>query len=893
VRIERLQVDAFGKLEGFDSGTSPLGPLVVVLGPNEAGKSTLFTFLTTALYGFQPASRERNPHVPWTSDEAAGEIRLRLAEEGCVAVSRRLRSSPTGKLTIGDVTRELRNQPLPWVEHIPRTVFRQVFAITLSELAGLDEDTWARIQDRVLGAMGTTDLRPARGVAEALEREASELWRPNRRGNQRLRELQEEVRALRGRRLEALERDRSIRLRVEELEDVRHKLREMRSEREREIIVVERAQELLPVKRQLERVDSLRAAGGPKEELAELPDDVPASLEELARRRERCERDLAEAHDAARIPQLAVERYDDGARALQGERARISDLIGYASATRAELDDRHRKEARLGELDTKLDAAVAQLVAGEGKTPSADLLVAVSLDLLRERVRRLEAEREARATEPTGSSATPASGNLLADADPLVVSGVLIVLGAAATVWGTLSVLPAARTLGVTLMAVGLTLLAARPRRPAATPTPGPSIARADRVADMEREVADLFEGLQIRSEYFAPPGAALLAAVERIHSIAEERSEILGRRAEGEARLSALSDRAGRVAASLREEPPGDPLEYATSLEQRLGEADRVEEGARVAQGELGRITTSRKRTEDELRGLREAGDRLRRRIEELAGAEAADPVVSVQRRVEAHARADRMLKELEHAHPDLPDLEARIRDADAAGSSWALDDADLASRRAHLADVQDMIEGLVGRAEALETEIAHLRERETIDAVDSRIVSLQEDERRLADQRDRTWLMAQLLREADRRFREEHQPDLLRRASGYLARLTGGRYDRLLIDEHGEGDLFHLVGPGLPRPVPLAPPISTGTLEQAYLSLRLAIVDHLDRGTDRLPLFIDEALVNWDEGRRRRGLEVLSELADSRQIFAFTCHPEMASQLEALGARVLTIED
>jgi uncharacterized protein YhaN len=49
----------------------------------------------------------------------------------------------------------------------------------------------------------------------------------------------------------------------------------------------------------------------------------------------------------------------------------------------------------------------------------------------------------------------------------------------------------------------------------------------------------------------------------------------------------------------------------------------------------------------------------------------------------------------------------------------------------------------------------------------------------------------------------------------------------------------------------------------------------------------------VNWDEGRRRRGLEVLSELADSRQIFAFTCHPEMASQLEALGARVLTIED
>ena len=156
---------------------------------------------------------------------------------------------------------------------------------------------------------------------------------------------------------------------------------------------------------------------------------------------------------------------------------------------------------------------------------------------------------------------------------------------------------------------------------------------------------------------------------------------------------------------------------------------------------------------------------------------------------------------------------------------------------------------------------------------------------------QRDRAWLVAQLLREADRRFREEHQPDLLRRASVYLERLTGGRYTRILVDELGEGDLFRLVGPGLPQPVPLARPISTGTLEQAYLSLRLAIVDHLDRERERLPLFIDEALVNWDPTRRDRGLDVLAELSESRQLFAFTCHPELAARLESRGARVLRL--
>ena len=254
MKIERIHVESFGPLTGFDTGSQALGPLVVVLGPNEAGKSTLFNFLTTALYGFQPASRDRNPHVPWGSDEAGGRIQLKLGEDSYVDVERRLRSSPMGTLTQGGKSRELRNQPLPWVEHVPRTVFRQVFAITLADLAGLDEETWARIQDRVLGSMGATDLRPARAVAETLEREASEIWRPNRRGNQLLREAQDTIRTLRSRRREALHRDRDIRALVEEREKVQLRLSEVRSERQGDRAAVERIQELLPLRRQLDRI---------------------------------------------------------------------------------------------------------------------------------------------------------------------------------------------------------------------------------------------------------------------------------------------------------------------------------------------------------------------------------------------------------------------------------------------------------------------------------------------------------------------------------------------------------------------------------------------------------------------------------------------------------------
>ena len=231
-------------------------------------------------------------------------------------------------------------------------------------------------------------------------------------------------------------------------------------------------------------------------------------------------------------------------------------------------------------------------------------------------------------------------------------------------------------------------------------------------------------------------------------------------------------------------------------------------------------------------------------------------------------------------------------LEKAEAEGESWTMDDGDLAARRTRIEHLGEDIERLATVAEALDRDLAHMGDLETTDAVDGEIAGLQEEESRLVRERDRRWVLAQLIREADRRFREEHQPELIRRAGSYLAHLTGGKYDRIVVDETARGDLFHLVGPGLPRPVPLTPPISTGTLEQAYLALRLAIVDQLDQGGERLPLFIDEVFVNWDRERRDRGLEVLEGLSRVRQLFVFNCHPEVAEQLSGLGARVLELD-
>ena len=342
MRIERIRIDAFGRIEQFDTGPDPLGSLIVVLGPNEAGKSTLFSFLTTALYGFQPASRERNPHVPWGADQAGGSIQISLAEAGCADVERRLRSAPSGVLRVDGRDQPLRNQPLPWVEHVPRAVFRQVFAVTLSELAGLDEETWARIQDRVLGSMGATDLRPPRSVAEDLEREAGEIWRPNRRGHQRLRTLQEEVRALRGRRNEALARDQEIRGLIEEGRNLQVRLQEVRAERQRDRIAVERLQELGTLKRQFDRIEELRAAGGRREDLAGLPDDPRARFDSLETEAVQAGRRLEASERALETPTRVIAAFCESDETTLSREDEIARMLGGEKITPATLE--HAKE---------------------------------------------------------------------------------------------------------------------------------------------------------------------------------------------------------------------------------------------------------------------------------------------------------------------------------------------------------------------------------------------------------------------------------------------------------------------------------------------------------------------------------------------------------------------
>lgn len=893
MRIERIRIDAFGGLDNFDTGTEKLGDLVVVLGPNEAGKSTLFSFLTTALYGFHPASRERNPHVPWGAEEASGGIRLALGD-GWVEVDRRLRSSPSGRLTRGDVTTELRNQPLPWVEHVPRAVFRQVFAVTLADLASLDEETWARIQDRIIGSMGSADLRSARAVAEVLEREAAEIWRPNRRGNQSLRAVQEEIRTLRARQLGALERDRRIREHVEERENVRVRLRETRADRQAHRVAVDRVQSLLPVRRQLSRIASLREEGGEREELRGLPADPKAELAALQGDQERLSAQLTSLEQELQDPEAAVARFDQAARGLLGRSNDVTRFLVLAAGVAPERRRALELKAETAEIRLELEAAGGQLLAQGWSDSLADAVGAVSVALLRDRIERSQAALAARTAGGGARHMDPERARARAATSVLVGVGIALVTGVGLLVWGALGGPPLALAVGAALGTAGAIggVLSRRAKRASgggALPDSGDPDSDS---AQAMREITSMVRDVPVRSEYFDPPGDALVTDLERLQRLIHDWRD-RGRALDlAEERVSAVNHAARTLASSLGRNGDSDAETFARVLDRELRDAERARDGSESGERE-------RRRLARELSTCQGTAERVSNRLSSLSEAlrpmgagDAYRGAEAARARIDAHSRADQLADELHRGHPDLAELRAQIEASELAGESWTVSAGDVARRRAHIEELDAQIEQLTADAEALQSSATHLRELETVDAVDGEIASLREKEVHLVRERDRKWVLAQLVREADRRFREEHQPDLIRRASEHLHHLTGGRYSRLLVDESREDGLFHLMGPGIPAPIPLAPPVSTGTLEQAYLSLRLAIVDHLDHGSERLPLFLDEVFANWDRERRDRGLDVIADLSSSRQLFIFTCHPAMAERLECRGARVLRLE-
>jgi uncharacterized protein YhaN len=127
-------------------------------------------------------------------------------------------------------------------------------------------------------------------------------------------------------------------------------------------------------------------------------------------------------------------------------------------------------------------------------------------------------------------------------------------------------------------------------------------------------------------------------------------------------------------------------------------------------------------------------------------------------------------------------------------------------------------------------------------------------------------------LLSWAIEQYRAEKQNPLLKRASELFSILTLGRYSALLVDADSSASRLSGVSSG-GKVVPVAG-MSEGTVDQLFLSLRVAAVEDAVAGGTRLPFLADDLFINYDDARAGAGFKVLAQLAKSTQVLFFTHH-------------------
>jgi uncharacterized protein YhaN len=350
--------------------------------------------------------------------------------------------------------------------------------------------------------------------------------------------------------------------------------------------------------------------------------------------------------------------------------------------------------------------------------------------------------------------------------------------------------------------------------------------------------------------------------AEQRIRAAREEKDRFLDR-------LRKIKDRSQETEERRqRTEGPGREEEGAKGAElggQEAGGGEEPAEGAEKGPGDPAQ----------DVEGLLERGQQLQKLLLRLEDAE----------------------EELERSVPDLGRVREEIQDLARREEAGSILDPDAVEgwrvRLDSLEDPQGELQRLREERVQLRLELERARELESVSDVDGEIAELRDRMRQVRFDRDRHALMSAVLQEAERRFRQKHQPDVVVRAGKYLKVLTRGRYQRLALLEGGRGgdELCVETPAGGYRQV--GPPLSRGTLDQIQVSFRLAVVDHLDHGQETLPLFLDEVLLNWDRDRLDKGLEVLKRLAGKRQVGIFTCHEWLAEACrKRCGAAVFDLD-
>ncbi len=142
---------------------------------------------------------------------------------------------------------------------------------------------------------------------------------------------------------------------------------------------------------------------------------------------------------------------------------------------------------------------------------------------------------------------------------------------------------------------------------------------------------------------------------------------------------------------------------------------------------------------------------------------------------------------------------------------------------------------------------------------------------------------IAAEVLTDSAAQMRKSYGSVLEKVTGENFSRLTSGTYKTVNVSNQldisaEQSDIFGMRNYEF---------LSKGTVDQAYLSLRLAISSLLSN-EEPLPVFLDDSLSQYDDTRLINALDFLNEYSKNNQIILFTCHGFISDSAKAKNITV-----
>lgn len=146
---------------------------------------------------------------------------------------------------------------------------------------------------------------------------------------------------------------------------------------------------------------------------------------------------------------------------------------------------------------------------------------------------------------------------------------------------------------------------------------------------------------------------------------------------------------------------------------------------------------------------------------------------------------------------------------------------------------------------------------------------------------------IASDVLNDSFAELRRSYGSVLDKKALDIFSGLTDGRYNRMEISKSLDikverSDVFGT------KEVEY---LSAGTIDQAYLSLKLAVSSLLS-DKKSLPVLLDDSLSQYDDRRMKKAMEFLKEYSENSQIIFFTCHNNIKDVAEKIGANTVLLK-